>query len=71
MTRISVVGSTDSVQQGLTAILEATGADEVMLTGQIYDHEPRLRSFEIMADVREALNGVRVKEVAAGELSPC
>lgn len=56
MTRISVVGSRDAVRRGLEAIVEATGADELMLTGQIYDHGARLRSFEILAGVRDALN---------------
>jgi luciferase family oxidoreductase group 1 len=57
MTRVSVVGSADSVRRGLEAVLEATGADELMLTGQIYDHRARLRSFEILAGVRDGLGG--------------
>jgi luciferase family oxidoreductase group 1 len=56
MTRVSVVGSGDSVRQDLEALLEATGADELMLTGQIFDHQARLRSFEILAGVRESLS---------------
>ena len=52
MTRVSVVGSPERVRNGLEAILEATGADELMLTGQVYDHEARLRSFAIVAEAR-------------------
>ncbi|WP_435009256.1 LLM class flavin-dependent oxidoreductase [Tundrisphaera lichenicola] len=55
MTRVSVVGSPDSVSRGLEAVIEATGADELMLTGAIFDHESKLRSFEILADVRDRL----------------
>lgn len=51
MTRISVVGSPESIRRGLDVILDATAADELMLTGQIFDHAARLRSFEILADV--------------------
>ena len=51
MTRVSVVGSPESVRRGLEALIAATEADELMLTGQIFDHEARLRSFEIAADV--------------------
>ena len=51
MTRISVVGSPESVRRGLEAIVDATDADELMLTGQIFDHAARLRSFEIVAGV--------------------
>ncbi|WP_435018830.1 LLM class flavin-dependent oxidoreductase [Tundrisphaera sp. TA3] len=59
MTRITVVGSADAVRSGLEAILEATGADELMLTGPIYDHAARLRSFEILAGVREDMRQPR------------
>jgi luciferase family oxidoreductase group 1 len=52
MTRVSVVGSPETVRRGLEAIVEATGADELMLASHIFDHPARLRSFEIMADVR-------------------
>jgi luciferase family oxidoreductase group 1 len=53
MTRISVVGSPGTARRGLEALVEATGADELMLTGQIFDHAARLRSFEIFAELRD------------------
>ena len=34
---------------GIAAFAARTGADELILTGQIYDHAARLRSFEIAA----------------------
>lgn len=45
----AVVGSPERVQQGIAAFLAQTGADELMVTAQIYDHAARLRSFEIVA----------------------
>ncbi len=36
-------------------IVDATDADELMLTGQIFDHQDRLRSFEIVAEVCDAM----------------
>ncbi|MBB3211408.1 luciferase family oxidoreductase group 1 [Herbaspirillum sp. Sphag1AN] len=51
----AVVGSPDTVREGLQAFIENTGADELMMTAQIYDHAARLRSFEIVAAVRESL----------------
>jgi luciferase family oxidoreductase group 1 len=62
MTRISVVGSLASVRRGLEALLEATDANELMLTGQIYDHAARLRSFQIAAATREGLGLDRLRE---------
>lgn len=51
----SIVGSPDTVQTGLETFIERTQVDEVMVTAQIYDHAARLRSFEIVAEVRDAL----------------
>jgi hypothetical protein len=36
---------------------KATGADEIMVTGQIFDHRARVRSFEIAADAVRELAG--------------
>ena len=51
--RYSVVGSSETVRRGLEAFAELTQADELMVTSQIFDHAARLRSFEIVAAVRE------------------
>ncbi len=50
--RYSVIGSPESIGDGLERIIELTGADEIMITGHIYDQRARLRSFEIVAAVR-------------------
>jgi alkanesulfonate monooxygenase SsuD/methylene tetrahydromethanopterin reductase-like flavin-dependent oxidoreductase (luciferase family) len=51
--RYSVVGSPETVRRGLESFLALTGADELMLTSQIFDHAARVRSFEIAAAARE------------------
>jgi len=51
----SVVGSPETVEQGLAEVIERTGADELMVTAQIYDHSARLHSFDIVAQARDAL----------------
>ena len=35
--------------KGIGAFVERTGVDELMVTAAIFDHEARLRSFEIAA----------------------
>ncbi len=45
----TVVGSPESVREGLVAFIARTGADELMVTAQIYDHAARVRSYEIAA----------------------
>ncbi|MDF3035438.1 MAG: class flavin-dependent oxidoreductase, partial [Paucimonas sp.] len=48
----SATGSPDTVAQQINAFIEQTGADELMITSQIFDHAARLRSYEITAAVR-------------------
>jgi luciferase family oxidoreductase group 1 len=50
---VSFVGSAETVGSGLEAFLRRTGADELMVTAQIHDHAARLRSFEILARLRD------------------
>jgi luciferase family oxidoreductase group 1 len=43
----SAIGAPRTVRASLNAFIERTGADELMITSQIYDHSARLRSYEI------------------------
>ena len=47
----SAIGSQATVAQALKAFIAHTGADELMITSQIFDHSARLRSYEITADI--------------------
>lgn len=47
----SVVGSPETIRKGLQQIVDKTGANELIFAGQIFDHQARLRSFEIAAQV--------------------
>jgi luciferase family oxidoreductase group 1 len=49
----AVIGGPATVKAGLEAFVRRTGADEVMVTASIFDHEARLRSFEIVADAHQ------------------
>ena len=50
----SAIGSPATVRAALEAFIARTGADELMITCQIFDHAQRLRSFEIAAEIRHA-----------------
>ncbi len=50
----SAIGSPATVRGFVQAFIERTGADELMVTSQIFDHGARLRSYEIAAEVRQA-----------------
>ncbi len=51
----SAVGDRDTVAAKLQAFIDDTGANEIIFAGQIFDHEARLRSFEIVAQVMASL----------------
>jgi luciferase family oxidoreductase group 1 len=49
----SAIGSPETVARELRAFIAQTGADELMITSQIFDHAARVHSYEITANVRE------------------
>jgi luciferase family oxidoreductase group 1 len=56
MLSCSFVGSAETVREELEGFIAETGADEVMVAAAIYDHGKRLRSYEILSQVHEALS---------------
>jgi len=59
--RCSAIGSLETVRKEMQYWLDQTGANEIIITGQIYDHQARLKSFEIAA---EAAKGLRFSSAA-------
>jgi luciferase family oxidoreductase group 1 len=51
----AIVGGPDTVRRGLDDFISQTGADELMVTANIFDHAKRKRSFEIVAQVHGAM----------------
>jgi luciferase family oxidoreductase group 1 len=51
------VGAPDTVRRGVEGFLARTGADELIVSAQIYEHAARVRSYELLADVRAELAG--------------
>ncbi|CAN5536714.1 LLM class flavin-dependent oxidoreductase [soil metagenome] len=50
----SIIGSPATVKAGLAALAEETQADELMIHSMIYDHEARLRSYEILSEIQRS-----------------
>jgi len=46
-----VVGSPETVRRGLQELLDATGADELMVTTNVHAHADRVRSYELLAEL--------------------
>ena len=49
----SAIGAPTTVRHALEAFVARTGADELMITSQIFDHKARLRSYEITAGLQD------------------
>lgn len=46
----SIVGSQQTVRAGIAALVQETGADELIVVSDIYDHPMRLKSFEMIME---------------------
>jgi alkanesulfonate monooxygenase SsuD/methylene tetrahydromethanopterin reductase-like flavin-dependent oxidoreductase (luciferase family) len=46
----AIVGNPRTVREGMEAFVARTGADELMVTANIFDHAKRMRSFAIVAE---------------------
>ncbi|WP_440109805.1 LLM class flavin-dependent oxidoreductase [Acidovorax sp. BL-A-41-H1] len=51
----AVIGGPDTVRDGMARLIEATGADELMLVSDVYDPALRLRSLDIAAQAHAEL----------------
>jgi luciferase family oxidoreductase group 1 len=45
----SIVGSPSTVRAGIQALIAETGADELIIVSDVYEHSARLHSFELIA----------------------
>ncbi len=51
----TAIGSPETVAHGMREFIRETGADELIITSNTYDHSARLRTYEIVADIRAQL----------------
>ena len=51
----SFVGATDTVARGVQSFLKMTQADELIVSGHIFDHRARLHSYELAARIRDMI----------------
>ncbi|MDO9095831.1 MAG: LLM class flavin-dependent oxidoreductase [Rubrivivax sp.] len=55
MLAATAVGGPDTVARQLSQIVAATAADELIVAGAMHDHTARLRSYQILAGLRDTL----------------
>ena len=51
---IAIIGGAETCKAKLTALLERTGADEFIFVSDFYDFKDRLKSFEILASLKNS-----------------
>jgi luciferase family oxidoreductase group 1 len=59
----AVVGSPETVRAGVADFISRTSPDELVVTGQIFDHSARVYSFEILHEVAGRLPGAAQPEI--------
>ena len=64
MLECSFVGSPETVRRELQAFIERTGANELMVSATVFEHEDRLRSYELLADISQQLEPRREEALA-------
>ncbi|CAM3770607.1 LLM class flavin-dependent oxidoreductase [Mesobacillus zeae] len=47
----SIIGDSDRIRKQLQSFLDKTQANEIIINAQIYDHQARLRSYEIVSEI--------------------
>jgi luciferase family oxidoreductase group 1 len=57
MLACSIIGARDKVRAGIERFIARTGADELMIVSDVFDHAARLRSFEIIAGIGDERGG--------------
>jgi len=50
ITREMIIGGPDTVARGLQDLLDRTDADELIISSDLFNHEDRVRSYEIVAE---------------------
>ena len=58
MRSASAVGSAETIHETIDDFLVKTGADELIISCQIYEHSKRLRSYEIVSEVADLQSNV-------------
>ena len=53
ITRVSFVGATSTIRPQIDNFIKGTAADELIVVSHIYDHQARLRSYELAAAMQQ------------------
>jgi luciferase family oxidoreductase group 1 len=63
--RAAIVGSEATVKEGLERLVAATGADELIVVTDTWDHEARLESYRRLADIAKTIEMKKITGLQA------
>ena len=58
MLAYSFIGGTEKLKKRMSAFLEQTQVDEVMATSHIFDHQARIKSYQLFSQIVQEHNAV-------------
>ena len=64
MSRCAAVGTVDMVEAQIRDFLGETGADELIIVCSIFDHQARLKSYELTSEVAKRINATEQQAAA-------
>src|SRR5699024_8981482 len=47
----TIIGTVDDIEEKLTTLLNDTKADEIIINGQIFEQQKRLKSYELISEL--------------------
>ncbi|QMU27814.1 LLM class flavin-dependent oxidoreductase [Adhaeribacter radiodurans] len=59
MLRYTFIGNPQQVKENLQAFMDSTQADELIISSHIYDHPARVRSYQLIAEMRQTPEPVK------------
>ncbi|MDQ3292005.1 MAG: LLM class flavin-dependent oxidoreductase [Bacteroidota bacterium] len=61
MLRYTFIGNPQQVKENLQAFVDSTQADELIITSHIYDHAARVRSYQLISEMRHTPETVKLE----------
>ena len=65
MLAYSFIGGPETIKKKMESFLARTGVDEIMATSHLYDHNARVHSYEILAQVLGEMNAITSEGISA------
>ncbi|MDQ4140882.1 MAG: LLM class flavin-dependent oxidoreductase [Bacteroidota bacterium] len=62
MLRYSFIGNPEQVKENLQAFVDSTQADELIISSHIYDHAARVRSYQLIAEMKQTQETLKYQD---------